>query len=345
MADSDDRVAADLTLMNRIKQLEEQLADLRVRIAQQQTALSVAAPTSGIEDTPDTMPWLIGGALALLGLSGTILWRRRRITAATDQSESERWAISAADPAVPDQAAMLACLELPVTPDDDLRPESKAAETPSIAQRGSGAAPAVSGLAAAAAVDPDITGERIVFSIPDAAPRRSPQEEYYAGRFGGPSQDVRSLKNLENVIEQARSIYQDDGNAIKAADLLELTVSLRPDVIGPWLALFAIYRRESMTQQFAKLAVKFNARYALDPNWARVQRLGREIDADNPLYCESAPAAASAPSAASTDQPDVTDEWLGIALDFSSSPLADELRDRLLKGAAVPALPLAANAT
>ena len=143
------------------------------------------------------------------------------------------------------------------------------------------------------------------------------------------------------MIEQARSIFEDDNDPVKAADLLELATALHPNEVRPWLALFAVYRRASMARQYAMLGEKFRNAFADDPNWPTVQRLGREIDAANSLY-EPALALADDGAGPEESSQDVTDRWLDVPLDFTGVLLADELRAALTSGDA-PNAALAAS--
>ena len=179
----------------------------------------------------------------------------------------------------------------------------------------------------------------IVFNLPLNEGSRAAQEAYFAGRFGAYANDVSALEDLSAVIDQARSIYEDENDPNKAADLLELTVALHPGAVRLWLALFAIYRRETMVRQYATLAQKFAASFVNDPNWPMVQQLGREIDAGNRLYAGTGVSDNSLEWEGA--QQEVTDKWLGVPLDFTSLLLADELREKLLRGADQGPAPLA----
>jgi len=175
----------------------------------------------------------------------------------------------------------------------------------------------------------------LVCTLPTESFPRAAQEAYFTGRFGGGSEDVKILHDLDNVIEQARSIFEDDNDPVKAADLLELAVALHPTEVRPWLALFAIYRRASLTRQFAMLGEKFRSHFGTDSNWPTIQRLGREIDAENPMY-EAASAESVDASQTEEATQDVIDRWLDVPLDFTSVLLADELREAVTNNYEAP---------
>jgi MYXO-CTERM domain-containing protein len=359
-ADADDGMAARLAIVTRIQQLEENLAALRSKLEQPQTvttpvAIAAPAPAPVTGESEDEMPWRTGAALALLGLAGSLWWRRRRRLSAATAMESAARTTSISTPPAHEPADAGISSAAPVTPAAAARPFNGTATVQLPRRPPLPAAPpvftgAVETPPAAANVaeipaPTQALDQALKFIAPDEDRARAAQEAYFAGRFGAHSQDIKILQDIETVIEQARSIYQDDGDPLKAADMLELTIALRPDAVPLWLALFAIYGREFMARQYALLAHKFGARYALDPNWPLVQQLGREIDADNLLY-GSPPSATDADGVPTDDtvQSDFTDEWLGVQLDFNSSLLAAELRERLLSDAAAHVPPLAANA-
>ena len=358
-AQTGNNASGERELFERIQRIEESLAAMRSALEQHQTApapVPAPVPEPVAPEAASEMPWIIGGGtLAALGLAGSLLWWRRRKnaaalapeTAAPFQTTPARlapviaagytYATASAAPVAAPRPGTAATLVLPpMTPLMPAAPPAHAAL--------STAAPA---RVRAESMPPSTQAPRaaIVFSPPGEDNARAAQEAYFAGRFGAHAEDVKMLQDTDTVIEQARSIYQDDGDALRAADLLELTVALQPEQPRLWLALFAIYRRETMVRQYALLARKFGARFALDPAWPLVQQLGREIDADNALY--GSPAAATDVNRDAADdaaQQDVTDEWLGVQLDFNSSLLAAELREQLISDAAADAPPIAANA-
>ena len=322
----------------------------------------VAVPAPVDNELASALPWLSGAALTLLALAGTLWWRRRRQLAAAAELEPGAWASTLSAPSAFNTADTDQTSSVPTRPaaaerlfDGSgtvrLRTAPPLAAAPPVLTEAVAVAPAadiaVNTPPSAQSLDlnVDFAPPRenrsipaldidIDFTPPKEDPTRAAQEEYFAGRFGAHSQDIRLLQDLDTVIEQARSIYQDDGDPHKAADMLELTIALHPDSVRLWLTLFAIYRRESRPRQYALLAHKFGARFAADPNWPIVQQLGREIDADNLLYGPLAPSGGvdTAPVDGASED-DVVDRWLGVQLDFNNTLLAAELRERLVSGA------------
>jgi hypothetical protein len=183
--------------------------------------------------------------------------------------------------------------------------------------------------------------EMAVFDMASPAPAmpagdRAAQQEYLAGRHGAGFGDTIILNNPASVVERARVHYLEDGDTMKAVDLLELSVALNPDMQQPWLALFALYRRESLVRPYEKLAQRFHTRFPDDAHWPTVQQLGWEIDPDNLQYATATALTMPDDSSDSVRQ-DVTDEWLGVPLDFTGFLLAGELHQRLVGSAAAPA--------
>ena len=132
-----------------------------------------------------------------------------------------------------------------------------------------------------------------------------------------------ALSTADEIVHQARTHYVDDGDAFRAIDLLEMAVSVRSDSTRPWQALFAIYRRENMTERFQRLAVAYRQAFGEDSSWRAIQGLGYAMDPGNPLY----EAAAGAPPVAA----DLLDRWLGVPLDFTAHLLANEMHDQLME--------------
>jgi hypothetical protein len=132
-----------------------------------------------------------------------------------------------------------------------------------------------------------------------------------------------ALSTADEIVHQARTHYMDDGDTFRAIDLLEMAVSVRSDSTRPWQALFAIYRRENMTERFQRLAIAYRQAFGEDSSWPAIQGLGYAMDSSNPLYA----AAAGSPPVAT----DLLDRWLGVPLDFTAHLLANEMHDQLME--------------
>jgi hypothetical protein len=132
-----------------------------------------------------------------------------------------------------------------------------------------------------------------------------------------------ALSTPEEIVQQARTHYMDDGDTFRAIDLLEMAVSVRTDSSRPWQALFAIYRRENMPERFQRLALAYRQAFGEDSNWAPIQAMGYALDANNPLYTSAA--------GADPIPEDLLERWLGVPLDFTAHLLANEMHDQLME--------------
>ena len=147
------------------------------------------------------------------------------------------------------------------------------------------------------------------------------REFHITQQFGPSDERVVATASPEEIVQQARTHYMDDGDVFHAIDLLEMAVSARKDSTRPWQALFAIYHRERMTERFQRLALSYRANFAEDENWPTIGALGLAIDPYNKLYGETP--AAPLPE-------DLTERWLGVPLDFTAHLLANEMHDQLM---------------
>lgn len=166
--------------------------------------------------------------------------------------------------------------------------------------------------------EPSMTTSQIMRANPDSLSR----EFHITQQFQPDTERVVALSSPEEIVQQARTHYMDDGDVFRAIDLLEMAVSVRKDSPRPWQALFAIYRRESMPERYQRLVLAYRSAFGEDDNWPAIQFLGHEIDPQNRLY-------AGASQAAPLPE-DLLERWLGVPLDFTAHLLANEMHDQLM---------------
>ncbi|MCC6532175.1 MAG: hypothetical protein IT531_06475 [Burkholderiales bacterium] len=194
-------------------------------------------------------------------------------------------------------------------------------------------------LHAAAPIKVDQTAEWVpppttdTLPLPEAAGSLSPagralpgagisREFHITQQFQPAAERVVALSSPEEIVQQARTHYMDDGDVFRAIDLLEMAVAARKDSPRPFQALFAIYRRETMPERFQRLALAYRGSFGQDEHWPVIRALGQDIDPANPLYAgEDAPA--KVPE-------DLIERWLGVPLDFTAHLLANEMHDQLM---------------
>lgn len=148
------------------------------------------------------------------------------------------------------------------------------------------------------------------------------REFHITQQFQPVAERVVALSSSEEIVQQARTHYMDDGDLFKAIDLLEMAVSARKDSNRPWQALFAIYHRENMPERYQRLALAYRGAFGQDSSWQAIRALGRAIDATNPMFAEEL-GDALLPE-------DLMERWLGVPLDFTAHLLANEMHDQLM---------------
>jgi hypothetical protein len=268
---------------------------------------TVAKPTPVPAD--EGVPtWLWGVLAATLAAIAAIAWRlvakSRRAAAAT-----------AAAPAAPAHSDL-----------DDAEAMMRAAEAAPHARPGEHRVVAAS-------------DESLATSVRGADPATL-RRRYIEERFPEIASGTIAPADPDSVVKAARLFYE-DGALARAVELLQFAVEENPATLKPWLALFEIFRLEGLTGEFGELAGRFREHHGASDYWRKVQYIGREMDAANPLYreapvdhLETIGPAASRKSMPVTFDP-LAENWLNAPMDFTTDALAASLREALLSDAGV----------
>jgi pilus assembly protein FimV len=96
-----------------------------------------------------------------------------------------------------------------------------------------------------------------------------------------------TLTEMDSVVEEA-DLYLIYGWADKAIELLRGYIEKIPQEIQPWIMLLDIYRSQGKKEAFDKLARRFKETIDDEDAWRKVQALGHDFDAKNPLYYSAA---------------------------------------------------------
>jgi hypothetical protein len=269
------------------------------------------APQAGLLD--DIEPWMWGLLAALVAIIGALGWLRLRHHGARQETTPAAPAtISELDEAEALMRGGGGDAPVPLLVDGRVVAESDAG----LATRIGGADPAMLRRRYIEERFPEIAGGTIVLDDPDS------------------------------VVKAARLFYE-DGALTRAVELLQFAVEEQPAAMKPWLALFEIFRLESLAGEFGVLAARFREHHGGSENWQKVQFIGRELDPQNPLY-HDAPQAhletigpLQAARAVPVTFDPLSENWLNAPMDFTSAALAATLRSRLLADAGMQEADLA----
>lgn len=245
LLEADDQVATILALKDRIKQLETQLAEVKLKVSTHVTELppvsakpAVAKPQSTAAQAPGKYFFWLGLAILFPLLVVFIVVRNRRRRQAQMQWEMEREYLleTATEP-----------------PPPAVNPKGVAAARPILTAMEGHQTPA------AEEIDYDPTS---IFNPPD---------------------ENITLTEVDSVVEEA-DLYMIYGWTQKAIELLLQHIEKNPTEAQPWMMLFDIYHSQGLKDAFEKLARRFQSSCANGELWQKVQALGRKLDPQNGLY-------------------------------------------------------------
>lgn len=321
MLDSDDQVAALLSMRRSLRQLEGQMAEMQLRLSTLATAPAAQRPSGAAPGEPrpaegnasvlkrQVVPppapagpdrafswlWLVAGLLALLAAAMAFSLARRNRERAGQQhvDDASTWRPHAAG----ERAARSPA------------PEPRVPETRTVSRP----APAP---AEEASAEP-------VWELSDSAvPTLEPFEAAATPESEAHSRPIAALVDVDGVMTGARQHYE-EGAVAEAIGLLEGAIEDDPAELRPWLALAEIYRAERLAPEYAALARRFRERHQHLPEWQELCAFGLEIDPGNALYAEGAEYA--------DDIDPLVENWLEAPIHFDDVALAAQLRDAVLE--------------
>jgi hypothetical protein len=288
LLEADDQVATILALKDRIKQLETQLAEIKLKVSTSVAQLppvlaqpAIAKPAGTVAQPPAQRPgryffWL-GLAILFPLLVVFIVVRNRRRRESQLQWEMER------------EYVLEAATEQP--PPAVEKPEGVAAARP-------------------------------MLTAMEARQKPAAEEVYYdpTSIFNPPDEKI-TLTEVDSVVEEA-DLYMIYGWTQKAIELLLQHVEKNPAEAQPWMMLFDIYHSQGLEDAFEKLAKRFHSAVESAELWQKVQGLGRDLDPQNSLYVSASGDAAVGRQGASGEA-----HWMDGPLSVFKSEAGDGTAD------------------
>jgi hypothetical protein len=299
--DADDQTAKILALQQQIKQMEEQLNLLNLKLAQYAPSSAVATAPATTMPASEPLPAAPAPASAAEAASAP--------TVATPASAPKPQPAAAAPaPSAPGSffeqgttfiaAAALSVLLLLLgllrlnrkrkavwnAPEDETSPSSTEQTLTALAQSAHEAA--------ASSPAAEETAHSPVEPAPEPPPAPTApvdeiaqeDEAYLAARQ---AHTLPSADDLPSLIEEAE-LYALHGYPDKGQEILQDIVEKHPDYQEAWSLLFSILSSLGKKNEFESNARRFATLYPHSKNWNEICALGKQLDANNPLYAESA---------------------------------------------------------
>ena len=101
-----------------------------------------------------------------------------------------------------------------------------------------------------------------------------------------PPQIEDEASEEDSMLEEA-GLYAAHGRPAKAAEILLEVIKQRPSKAEAWPLLFSIYSSLGKAAEFEKSAKEFLIHHKDSPSWRGIQALGRTLDQNNPLYIDN----------------------------------------------------------
>ena len=260
------------------------------------------------------------GALGLLGVIGTLLFRRKRA------DSREEWSVDDMDEAEFNNSDLATAPQGAATADTSRLDDASGA----IAAAGAAGGAAVAGASLANssddATDDDVNDSTLIF----------PEAEESAMAAMGDSSDEEEDLDKDDTISEV-DVYLAYGLHGQAEELLTKAIERKPDNMEYALKLLQTYHGQGNSVAFHESAASFHTRFGGDENpaWSEVARMGAELQPNDPLYASSH----GSVSKVSSDELDSTlgdsdflpanetDSSGSVSRNFSSSEEAVDLED------------------
>jgi hypothetical protein len=113
--------------------------------------------------------------------------------------------------------------------------------------------------------------------------RRRMRDRYIAARFFGTASSAADLTRVDETIKGARLLFE-DGHPDLALELLELALQEAPVEPAFWLARLELLFVTRRAEAFTACAREFREVDRAQAHWPEVERLGRSLAPDEPLF-------------------------------------------------------------
>ena len=113
--------------------------------------------------------------------------------------------------------------------------------------------------------------------------RRKIRDRYISARFPGVARGSNELQNAAAVVKSARLLFEEEQPEL-ALELLELAVEETPNESQLWLARLEILFLMRSRDGFVATARAFHDTHESHEAWPEVERLGRAIAPEEPLF-------------------------------------------------------------
>lgn len=309
LLDADDQVASTLSMKNRIMQLESEIGELQVALAKTNSHLAMSerlaiAPAKQPARTSPGLLDKLSGGLESISLRGMA---GVSLILALLVSVWWRWRRRQAE------AWLEAELSQEFSPDATyVMPAPFPGEKSSVATT--------------------------------TAPEKTQEDDFYQGPtsiFDTESESV-TFTEAESVLDEA-DLYLAYGWANRAIELLQEYLEKHLDDVQLWKKLFETYSAQGMKQEFEQLALRCQSTMNDSGLWVLVQKLGRQLDAGNPLYSANSETESEVPADMAPPAPvmPTLDTPLEFVLDVKApeeedlhlDPLFPEVTGKTEKGA------------
>ncbi|MEW6561898.1 MAG: hypothetical protein AB1400_01520 [Pseudomonadota bacterium] len=299
--DADDQTAKILALQQQIKQMEEQLNLLNLKLAQYAPASAVATAPATTMPASEPLPAIPAPASAAEAASAPAV-------AAPASAPKPQPAAAAPTPSAPGSfleqgttfiaAAALSVLLLLLgllrlnrkrkaewnAPEDETSPSSTEQTLTALAQSAHEAASPAAEETAHTHSPVEPTPEPPPAPAAPVDEIAQEDEAYLAARQ---AHTLPSADDLPSLIEEAE-LYALHGYPDKGQEILQDIVEKHPDYQEAWSLLFSILSSLGKKSEFESNARRFATLYPHAKNWNEISTLGKQLDANNPLYAESA---------------------------------------------------------
>ncbi len=104
---------------------------------------------------------------------------------------------------------------------------------------------------------------------------------------GTPPKKIEGEMSEEDSMLEEAELYSTHGRPAKAAEILQEIIKKHPSKVNAWSLLLSIYSSLGKAAEFEKTAREFLNHHKDSPAWSGIQALGRTFDQNNPLYIDN----------------------------------------------------------